>query len=243
MKARALTALIDATWPAAGFTSAGGFVIREGGGAGSRVSAASADVPGDTGDLDAAEAAMRGLGQIPLFMVRTGEEALDTALAARGYAVKDPVTLYSAPVEALATERPPPVTSFEVWPPLAIQVELWAAGGIGPARLAVMTRVEGPKTSLLGRLDDTPAGCAFVACAGETAMLHALEIAPRFRRRGLGSHLMHGSAFWARDTGATTLSVLVTRANTAGNALYSGLGMVAAAGYHYRIHPEASSAP
>lgn len=232
----ALTALVDATWPAAGYATAGGFVIRRGEGGGSRVSAASACDRAI--DIEAAEAAMRALGQVPLFVIRAGEAALDTALEAQGYAIKDPVTLWSAPVGQLATQRPPPVTSFEVWPPLAIQHELWAAGGIGPQRLAIMARVTGPRTTLLGRLDDTPAGCAFVACDGPLAMLHALEVAPRFRRRGLARHLMRAAAFWARDAGADTLSVLVTRANSGGNALYQTLGMTGETGYHYRIHPD-----
>ncbi|KPP86185.1 MAG: putative acetyltransferase [Rhodobacteraceae bacterium HLUCCA08] len=240
MTPEALTALVDATWPAAQFGRAGGFVIRRGDGGGSRVSAASAcdAMP----DIDAAEAAMRALGQGPLFMIRAGEDRLDSALATRGYRVKDPVTLWSAPVSCLATRRPPPVTGFEVWPPLAIQRELWAEAGIGPARLAVMARVAGPRTTLLGRLDDTPAGCAFVACDGPRAMLHALEVAPRFRRRGLAGHLMRAAAFWARDAGADTLSVLVTRANAGGNSLYRTLGMTAGTGYHYRIHPDAAAA-
>lgn len=238
MTPKALTALIDATWPATRFSTVGPWTIREGAGGGSRVSAATArDVAADA-EIETAEAAMRALGQTPLFMLREDEEPLDRALEARGYQVKDPVTLYTTPARSLAVQ-PPPVTCFEVWPPVASQLEIWAKGGIGRERIAIMDRAKGPKTTLLGRLDDTPAGTLFVALHDDVAMVHAVEIAPAFRRRGLGRFMMQGAATWARDNNAQTLAVLVTKANTGANALYSSLGMSAAAGYHYRIHPEA----
>ena len=51
-------------------------------------------------------------------------------------------------------DMPPPpwMTIFAHWPPLAIVSGLWAAGGIGPARVAVMDRVTGPKAALLARV-------------------------------------------------------------------------------------------
>lgn len=233
-----LTALIDGTWPAASIHEAGPWLIREGRGAGSRVSAATAKVPGTLDDLPLAEQAMRDLGQVPLFMVRSGEDALDTALADKGYRIKDPVTAYAAPIDAVATHRPPPVTCFEVWPPLAVQEEIWADGGIGPARVAVMHRAAGPRTTILGRMDDTPAGCLFAAIHGTTVTVHAVETASRFRRKGLAAHMMRAAAFWGRDNGAQNFALVTTVANNAANALYASLGMTAAAGYHYRIHPE-----
>lgn len=234
-----ITALIDATWPAASHTEIGPWTIREGKGAGSRVSAATARQPARADELPLAVDAMRDLGQTPIFMVRSGEASLDTLLAGRGYIIKDPVTVYTAPITAIATNRPPRLTCFEVYPPLAVQEEIWAAGGVGPARLAVMHRAPGPRTTILGRMDDTPAGTLFVAIHDGTAMVHAVETAARFRRKGLARHMMRAAAFWARDNGAQTLALLVTDANQGANALYSSLGMHAAAGYHYRIHPEA----
>lgn len=238
MTPQALTALIDATWPAVRLQRAGPWTIRAGAGGGSRVSAATATAPAGADDIPAAEAAMRALGQDPLFMVRAGEAALDAALAARGYRVKDPVTLYTAPVADLAGSLPP-VTCFRVWPPLSIQRDIWAADGIGPARLAVMDRVAGPKTTILGRQDDSPAGTLFVALHAETAVVHAVEVPTRFRRRGMARAMMQGAAVWSQEAGAQGLAVVVTTANAAANAFYASLGMQAAAGYHYRIDPQA----
>ncbi|MBT8411523.1 MAG: GNAT family N-acetyltransferase [Octadecabacter sp.] len=231
----ALTALIDATWPAAKVTAQNGWMIRQGAGGGNRVSAATATTAASLEEHPRAARAMQDLGQTPLFMVRAGEDALDTALDAAGYRIKDATTLYQAPVATLATGRPPPVTCFQVWPPLAVQSEIWAAGGIGSARLAIMHRATAPKTSVLGRMNDTPAGTAFASIHQGTAMLHAIETATAFRRQGMARHMIHALAHWAQDQGAQTVTLLVTRANTGANALYTSLGMTPVGGYHYRI--------
>lgn len=233
-----LTALIDATWPAKAINAVDGWTIRTGGGAGSRVSCAS-QIETDA-DIEDAENAMRALGQTPLFMVRDGEDTLENRLDGRGYRIKDPVTYYACPVQTLATQRPPAVTCFEVWPPLATQAEIWAAGGIDDARLAVMHRAAGPKATVLGRSRDTPAGTAFSSIHDGTAMLHAIETSVLFRRQGIGGHMIRALAFWAQSRGAHTVSLLVTKANAPANALYASMGFTASGGYHYRIHPEAT---
>jgi GNAT superfamily N-acetyltransferase len=233
----ALFAALEATWPAASVRRLGPWTIREGLGGGSRVSAATAEGDAADADIPRAEAAMRALGQAPLFMLRSGEDALDACLAARDYALRDPVIAWAAPVATLAAEALPPVTAFEVWPPLAVQVELWAEGGIGPARIAVMERVAVPKTALLGRLGDRPAGTAFVAAAGPVAMVHAIEVTAAARRRGLGRWLMRAAAHWAAGQGADHLALVATRRNTAANGLYASLGMAAVTEYHYRALP------
>ncbi|NCO87753.1 MAG: GNAT family N-acetyltransferase [Rhodobacterales bacterium] len=234
----AVHAAVAATWPAAAVTRVGPWIIREGRGGGSRVSAATQAGPVSAADVPLAEAAMRALGQRPLFMLREEDGALDAVLAAAGYGVLDPVVGYAAPVSAIATQRPPPITTFEVWPPLAVQAEIWGEAGIGPARLAVMDRTAQPKTTLLGRVDDRPAGTAFVACHEGIAMLHALEVAPALRRRGLAGHMLRAAAFWAQAQGADWLALVVTRANAGANALYASLGMTVVGQYHYRILPE-----
>lgn len=231
-----LFAVADATWPAASTRKLGPWTIREGQGGGQRVSAATREGP--LADIDAAEAAMADLGQSPLFMVRGEDAALDGALAARGYVVKDPVVIYSAAAASIASTPPPPVSTFTLWEPLTIMKELWAEGGIGPARLAVMGRVTGPKTAVLGRSQDRSqdraAGVAFVAIHGKTAMLHALEVTPKQRRQGTAVNIMRRAAQWALDHGANTLTLLVTEANAPARALYASLGMQVVGHYHYR---------
>jgi GNAT superfamily N-acetyltransferase len=225
-----LAEVMEATWPAARRWHLGPFTLRDGAGGGKRVSAASAEGPFTAQDLDAAAAAMPE----PLFLIRPGDETLDAALDARGWRIVDPVVAYAAPVATLAADLPG-LTAFPHWPPLEIARALWAEGGIGPARIAVMDRVTGPKVALLGRAGDRPAGVAFVACHGAEAMLHALEVREPQRRRGLGRNLLHAAANWAATQGATRLSLVVTRQNVAARALYARLGMQVVGQYHYRM--------
>lgn len=233
-----LYAVIDGTWPASAKQALGPWTIRLDSSGSSRVSAATAEEPVTDADIPQAEDAMRQAGQTPLFMIREGEDALDQDLAARGYIIKDPVNMYAAPVALIATDRPPPVTSFEVWPPLAAQAEIWAEGGIGPGRLAIMDRAREPKTTLLGRLNDQPAGTVYIGIAADCAMIHALEIGKAHRRQGLAAHLTRAAAFWAQDQGADYLTLVTTQANDSANALYSSLGMTLVGHYHYRTMPE-----
>jgi len=192
--ATTLFATLEATWPAALCHRLGPWLVRNGQGGGKRVSAATATATWTLADLASAEAAMLALGQTPLFLLRAGELALDAALAARGYRVVDPVVIYAAPCASIATPPPDPMTVFAHWPPLGIAIDLWAAAGIGPARLAVMQRAMGPKTVLLGRTADRASGVAFAAIHRQTAMLHALEVAPNLRRRGCANNILRAAA-------------------------------------------------
>ena len=225
-----LAEVMEATWPPASRRALGPFTLRDGASGGKRVSAASLDGPFTEADLDALEAAMAE----PLMPVRAGEDALDAALDARGWRIVDPVVAYAAPVDRLVADLPR-LTAFPHWPPLEIARSIWAEGGIGPARIAVMDRVTGKKAALLGRIDDRSAGVAFVACHGTEAMVHALEVRDSHRRQGLGIKLLHAAANWSQVQGATRLSLVVTRQNAAARALYARLGMEVVGEYHYRM--------
>lgn len=229
----ALLAAMEATWPAAAVHRVGPWLVRDGRGGGKRVSATTAEAAWLPADIADAETAMAGLGQSPLFLIRSGEDVLDAALDARGYAVLDPVVLYAAPVAALGP-APDPMTAFPHWPPLHVAEALWADAGIGPARLAVMQRAPAPKTALLGRTRDRVSGAAFVAVHGPIAMLHALEVVPDQRRHGTARNLLRRAALWAQDNGAIWLSLAVTEANLPARSLYASLEMHVAGQYHYR---------
>ena len=248
MTPQVLAEVMAATWPPVSSRRLGPWTIRDGAGGGKRVSAATAegvwpdvnppdvnppDVNPPDADLALAEAAMRALGQRPLFLIRDGDAALDATLAARGYRLVDRVVAYAAPTALLA--RPvPPMASFAHWPPLAVARGLWAGGGIGAARLAVMDRAPGPKTAILARSADRPAGVAFVALHRRDAMLHALEISPPHRRLGCAQNILAAAAGWAQEQGADRLSLVVAKANSPACGLYAKLGMTLVGHYHYR---------
>lgn len=226
-----LLAALDATWPARHVTDRDGWRLRDGAGGGKRVSAASA--LHDAADVPVAEAAQCALGQTPLFRLTPEDIALDAELAGLGYRVLDPTALYAAPIANLA-QKPPPVRLFDIWPPLAIMRDIWAEGGIGPARLAVMDRAPRPRTGFVARIEDRVSGAAFVAIHDAIAMIHAIEIAPRARRKGVATTLLRGAAYWAETQGAECFALAVTEANAPARALYEGLGMQVAGRYHYR---------
>lgn len=225
---------ILATWPAAEFGEAGGFRLRRGAGAGNRTSAATLEA--SAGDIAAAEAGMRGWGQRPLFMIRPGDEALDAELEARGYAVHDASLVLAARCDALGAGDPERASVGDML--LRIVADVWADGGIGPERLAVMARAPGPKAYLLGRTDDFVVGAGFVAGSGGVAVLHALEVAPKARRQGVGTAMTLSAAGWAAEHGMDRLLLAVTRANADARAVYGRLGFTEAATYHYRRGPD-----
>lgn len=229
MTPEVLARVMEETWPPAARWRLGPFTLRDGAGGGKRVSAASVEGVFAAAELDAAEAE-----GVRLFVVREGEAALDAALAARGYGVVDPVVAYAAPAALLAEPAPEPLAAFPHWPPLAIAREIWSEEGIGPARVAVMERVAGPKTVVMARTKDHPVGAAFVAVSGDIAMLHALEVRQSARRQGSANNILRVAARWALDQGASTLSLVVTEANVPARALYASLGMRVVGQYHYR---------
>lgn len=227
--------VIEATWPPASQHITGPWIIREGQGGGSRVSATLARQPVRADELALAEDAMRALGQPKLFMIRAGDAALDALLANAGYAVFDPVNLYLAPVADIAANRPPPVTCFTIWEPLAIMTDIWEAGGIGAGRVAVMHRAKGPKTGLFGRSNNRPVAAGFIALHQGTAMVHALEVIARHRREGMGRYMMQQAAIWAMDQAAGHIACVCRRDNAGANQLYASLGMRHVGQYHYRM--------
>lgn len=230
--------VLEATWPAAETLETGPWLCRRGAGGGQRVSATTANGPVTANDLAQAEEQMRKLGQPLLFMVRSGETELDALLGASGYVIHDPVNAYIAPLTLFEDKRAPRVTALLAWEPLAIMLDIWEQGGIGPGRIDVMHRASAPKTGLVGRLNDHPAAAGFCAIHGQTAMVHALEVLPHQRGQKMGAYAMYEFAHWAREQGASHISLVCTAANDAANALYTSLGMTCVGQYHYRLKQE-----
>ena len=229
-----LTEVMEATWPPARSWVSACWTLRDGQGGGKRVSAATALAGWQDEAIPQAEAEMAAVGQTPLFLIRSGDDLLDQALQSRGYRVVDPVVAYAAPAHALAHPPAPPMSAFPHWPPLHICTDIWAEGGTGDARLAVMQRAIGPKVAILSCVNDRPTGVAFVAMHRQTAMLHALEVRPATRRQGSAHNILRAAAGWALENGADSLALVVTVANTAARNLYASMGMQVVGHYHYR---------
>lgn len=233
----ALAEAFEATWPAADYADAGGFRVGRGQGAGGRVSSARVVGPWTDADIAAAAAIHAMWDQSPVFRVLDDDTRLISALEAHGYRRETPTVVLEVPLAALTDRAIPPVTAFSVWPPLAIQRDIWTASGIGAARQQVMARAAAPKTAILGRIEDRAAGAGFVAIHAGVAMVHAIEILPDWRRKGLAGWMMRNAAFWAQENGADRLALAVTRANEPAIGLYRGLGFIEAGGYAYYARP------
>lgn len=229
MTPEALADVMEATWPPARTWQEGAVTLRDGAGGGKRVSAASCD-----GAWTGADLATLDRMAAPLVLIRATDGALDAALAARGWRIADPVVAYAAGVATLAADLPA-LAAFAHWPPLAVTRAIWDEAGIGPDRVAVMARATGGRTALLARDGDRSAGVAFVARHKTEAMLHALEVRPDHRRRGVGATLLRAAANWAAAEGADRLSLVVTERNAGARALYARLGMQVVGQYHYRM--------
>ncbi len=139
---------LHATWPPAQTAEVDGWRVRRGVNGGKRVSAASG-----SGDVATAEAAMRALGQDPLFRLTSDDESLDAKLEARGYDVVDPTLVYAARVNMLTDissgERSADSRVESSSGRTQAHEAMWEKGGIGPGRWAVMDRVVVPKRFLL----------------------------------------------------------------------------------------------
>ncbi|SDY34129.1 Acetyltransferase (GNAT) family protein [Jannaschia faecimaris] len=226
--------IIDACWPAERIVTQGPWTLRITPGAGGRVNAMSGNA---VDHIDAAEALARDNGLCPSFIIHPEQAALDRALARRGYGIEDAVTIWTIDIASLTTTPMPYATAFSIWPPLQIMRDIWAEGGhVGPERQAVMARAAKPG-GILGRVDDRAAGVGFVAADGDMAMLSAVEVLTRHRRKGVAGNILRAAAHWARDHGCTRLSLVAASDNAPANATYASHGMKAAAAYHYRRAP------
>ena len=239
--AHALLAAISAGWAPAESVALGGWVLRRGLGGGRR--AASVWPAGEPGlpideAIAAAEAQSRAWEQPAIFQIGPADDALDAALATRGYRREARSPIMAAPAETVAAAGRGKRMVLRVRAPLVALEELWNAGGIGPARRAVMARTAAPKDILMLREDDRVAAAAFVAVHDGIAVMSALHVAPPFRRRGLGREAVGAAARMGSAFGAHTIAFSVEGENAPAIALYEGLGLQQVSQYHYRVAPE-----
>lgn len=233
---KSLFAAFEQTWPPRKTIACGPITVREGAGGGRRVSAATVAPAGASqSELAAANDLMESLGQVPQYQIRPENLTLDSQLAQMGFHKRDPTVILESPVgdlRAIPSEGFPPI---RVGGPMGILEDIWAEGGIGPERLAVMDRVTVPKVYLLARKDDQPLGAAFAAVAGDICFVHALHISEAARRQGLGSQIMRAAADWAAEQGAQTIALAILGANEGGAAFYQKLGMRPFCHYYYCV--------
>lgn len=227
----------DASWPAAETVIHDGWHLRFTEGAGSRASSVwtAEHAPAD---LDAAiagaEAAYTARGLVPRFQLWPGDEALDAALEARGYLRYDRSALMVRPLTAPWPAPEKDCVAVEVRCPLAALDALWASGGVGAERRAVLARAKGPKALFLGRVGMAPAGAVAVVVDRDVAVTQALWVEPAFRGKGLARCLMGAAGAAAARHGASMIAHAVLEENAVAIRLYEALGFHRFGAYHYR---------
>ena len=222
---------VDATWSAKNFIDHDGWIIREGAGGGQRVSAATLEAPLNSANILSAEQKMESIGQNSLFMVRDSDADLDIVLEQANYGIVDPVVVLASPVNELLNHKYTNHQTSLSQTPNQSAKEIWASGGIGADRLAIMERVVEPKAII----QSGDMGVAFSASHKGIAMVHAVEVSKDHRRKGVANALMYKAALWAQDQNCDWLAVLTVRENIPARTLYETLGMTEAAAYHYRL--------
>ncbi|MEM1374480.1 MAG: GNAT family N-acetyltransferase [Pseudomonadota bacterium] len=234
LSTREIAEAVWVTWPGEATVDGGAFTLRRSGDDSRRSRAATANRAVSDAEIATAAQTMRSWGQPAMFWVPGDAPDFEAQLSALGCTSHDASWYYVAPVSMLAARTPPRVSTFEIWEPLAIMADIFAATGTSRDRQGVMARAQCPKTTIFGRVDAKPAGVAYVGAHGPLAMVHALGVLPEHRRKGLAAHMMAQTAIWAAGQGCTQIGLAVGQANAAACALYASLGMEAVGHYHYR---------
>ena len=176
------------------------------------------------------------LGQPAVFKLpeQTQWEALDQALADRGYSVATPSRVMTKPVEGGGIS--PAFYSTEVFDQ-AWWAGYLAASGLAqnfvPVAQALAARVNLP---VVGRVtfQGRDAAWGFASLVGNRAWVFDVVVDPAHRRQGLGRLLMTGLEAEVARRGISSLNLQVLMDNPAANTLYEGLGFAEAYHYHYR---------
>lgn len=226
-------------WPARETERLGDWTLRAAGGFTARANSA---LPLGSPGLPLPEAVDRvvewyGRRGLPArIQVTTGDaaadEALDAALAARGWAAERHALMRTAalaPVADTGADTGTVVLSRE--PDAEWLAAYGREGGAEDAR-AVLTG--GPSVWFA-----TVPGAAIGRCVvdGRWAGFSALTVAPERRRQGLGTLVMARLAQQALDEGASAAYLQVETDNGGAAALYDELGFTTHHAYHYRREP------
>jgi N-acetylglutamate synthase len=217
------------------------------------------------GAVDEVEAWYRARGLPPMIVIAgalgaaapdggLAGDPLDTLLAARGWRVRSapaPVVVVMAadagqvvgPYRS-AGGQPGPGASGPEWAVTfaARPDEAWLAryhyrGGELPAR-AVRLLLSAPWQAF-GSLavDGETAAVGRVSVAAGWAGITAVDVDPRYRRRGLGTLMTMALAAEAARRGERRIFLQVEEANAAARALYARCGFAGVHRYHYRVAP------
>ena len=173
-------------------------------------------------------------------------EALDAALAARGWTLHNPTQVLTADVEVTLAALPeraglPPVTIEDT--PSDDWVGAFhyrGGGGLPQVGRGILTGSRQPGFAVVRAGGAAGAVLAIARASVDDGWVGvtALEVDPGHRRRGLAGHVLRELLRWAADRGATSAYLQVALENEAALAVYDRLGFAPHHRYHYRIAPD-----
>ena len=225
----------ETCWPPLNKKNIGPWVIREGEGGGNRVSSTTANDFFRKEDIFIAENHMQLLNQKNIFQILGKDLELDNILDRLGYSLVDKTVVYGSKIAKMSSPCVPPMTAFNIWPPLRIMKDIWEIGGTTDSRISVMERCKVRKTAILGRIENKAAGCAFISEYKGIAILQALFVLPSYRRKGLARFLISESVKWVSYAESAYLALMTDKYNKEARGLYDSLGMKIIDKYHYRV--------
>lgn len=180
---------------------------------------------------------LRPMLQVPTPLASIDDERLD----ALGWIRHDPVHVMACDIEAILAGTPgrTDLPVVEVSPTLEddwLNAYHYRGGEIPPHARSVITAGVGTVFATVRGPEGVQA-IARGAVAQRWVGVTAVEVEPRARRRGLGTHIMRELVAWASRTGARHAYLQVAADNQTALALYGRMGFEHHHGYHYRVAP------
>jgi N-acetylglutamate synthase len=192
--------------------------------------------------IDYCEDAYGSRSLIPLFKLTdvSQPKELDAELAARGYTIRTPVSVQTAPIRSKAIPQP------------SIRIEAEASaewmdcfsriGGLAPEKRptfeAILSRIA-PKKAFAGQVVDGQIAALGLAVLEDGWVgLFDIVTAEGYRRLGHATAIIEGLLAWANENDAKHTYLQVTKTNRAALALYERLEFREAYTYWYREKKE-----
>lgn len=101
-------------------------------------------------------------------------------------------------------------------------------------RHGIVNRIQVRRAFGLCFFGNEPAGCGLATVYEEWCAVGCMVTMPNFRRRGVGSAILHKLREWAAQQGALGLALQVDGDNKAAQQLYAQRGFTSIYPYHYR---------
>ena len=228
-----------AAWPAGSVVEEAGWLLRYTPGVRRRRS--NSAVPVGEPSIDRLEAFYRARDRPALVQLGPAHDALDAALAGRGY-VKDAPTSVLTAVTSDVVGAADGVELAETpaeW--LATYASLTGRADAAATGEQVLSRIAAPVTFATVARDGRPAGMGLFAVDSGWAGVFAMATRPDLRGRGIATAILGAGARWAAGQGASRLYLQVEDDNDTARRLYARAGFTRSHGYHYRSGESAST--